>query len=328
MLRIIEEKSEIAKLNSILKDQLDKVSNKKVRAVLGFKHTSFPTTISVIDRLNYWHLSGKQENRFTNLFGVGSPSKGQAVNVVTEINIPFKGIDRRIGGAFAADKNRNVYLVHRGKIGGGRTGIGKKVFLRNYIGKLTPVEDGERVSRVAPIGKLKSIKLPIQIKGFIDEVNRIKNLSISEPQKLIPSKTYGFSEEYSKIRQYKVSTNIETSCDHAVIVNELSKKLKALGYQIGNDQCRDLFILNNKKQISVVFEVKSDVSTTNTYTAIGQLLLNNVDLKNKPDLFFVNSEDIPEDLIKKLLKLGIKTLKYVWKDDTIIFNELNKLKMM
>ena len=62
--------------------------------------------------------------------------------------------------------------------------------------------------------------------------------------------------------------------DHGLVVDALEAAVKHAGQRGYNDGARDLFVLDERKRMSVLFEVKTDVTTTSIYTAVGQLLLN------------------------------------------------------
>lgn len=111
---------------------------------------------------------------YWNAFGVKKPRPGGAAEITTEINSPLSGINRRIAGAFARNEEGNLLLVHRGKIGGGRKGIGKALFEERYKGEwVTALDDGVQ-SRFALIGALDSRELGQRISRFVHEVDAMK----------------------------------------------------------------------------------------------------------------------------------------------------------
>jgi hypothetical protein len=84
----------------------------------------------------------------------------------------MEGLDRRVQGALARDNNNHIWLLHRGKIGGGKPGIGRKLFFENYHGEVTEVAG----NRFTIIGDISSLDFVESVKDFVQEVNRIKNL--------------------------------------------------------------------------------------------------------------------------------------------------------
>jgi len=79
-------------------------------------------------------------------------------------------IDRKTGGAFAEDHWGNVFVIHRGKIGGGKKGVGKSLFEQNYRGVWSLMEDGNSISEVAVIGNLKSGRFAPQAAQFVKKI--------------------------------------------------------------------------------------------------------------------------------------------------------------
>ena len=68
--------------------------------------------------------------------------------------------------------NGEILLVHRGKIGGGRPGIGRSLFFNNYAGDVEDING----KRFAVIGDINSPDFVQKIEFFIKEVDRIKSL--------------------------------------------------------------------------------------------------------------------------------------------------------
>ena len=91
----------------------------------------------------------KLEGRFWNAFGLYPDENGQN-NITVEINPPHVGINLGQGqGMFAYDQESSLFLLHGGRIGGGRQGIGKNAFLKWYLqyDHMTDVEVGEGKSK-------------------------------------------------------------------------------------------------------------------------------------------------------------------------------------
>jgi hypothetical protein len=91
--------------------------------------------------------------------------------IVCEINPPLEGLEKRTQGAFAQD-NGHIWLLYRGKIGGGRPGIGKRLFFENYLGGINDI-NGERF---VIIGDIRSTNFVESVRNFVREVERIKGL--------------------------------------------------------------------------------------------------------------------------------------------------------
>lgn len=80
-----------------------------------------------------WAGFEELDSRYWNIFGIQDPPTHKSLSITVEINVPVEGKDRRVAAFFAKDPRGLVYVVHSGKIGGGRTGIGKEGFL-DFVG--------------------------------------------------------------------------------------------------------------------------------------------------------------------------------------------------
>jgi hypothetical protein len=115
-----------------------------------------------------------EKKRYWNVFGINKPQENPNVSMVVQINPPLKGIDRRVAGVFAKDDKSDIFLLHRGIIGGGRKGIGKKTFCKHYNGEKSDLQDGDKLIEILLIGCITSPNFPEKLKNFVGEVDRIK----------------------------------------------------------------------------------------------------------------------------------------------------------
>jgi 5-methylcytosine-specific restriction protein A len=108
-------------------------------------------------------------------------SSDQPSNIIVEINFPLQGINPKIGGVFARDATTNeVFLLHRGGIGGGRQGIGRRAFLAWYKqvspGRLIGLEEGKRAAdKCILVGHLVDDELLGGIYSLVQSVRNFKN---------------------------------------------------------------------------------------------------------------------------------------------------------
>lgn len=327
MLKVLDDQSSISEAQQRFVKGFERFIAEKIPVKLGHLGDSFEKEVSWCEDLNIWIYSEiVPGSRYWNAFGTGKPGEGENVSITCEINFPLKGINRRIAGAFVVDGLGGVYVVHRGKIGGGRKGIGKRLFEENYRGPWRDVKDGEVENVVALVGALNPPQFARQVSDFVYEVNRIKSLvSSGLAQVGIPSDSPEFQEEFTGKKRYSVEKQIEAQCDHGPVVNRLARALRSLGLKEGNDRNRDLYILDPAGRIKALFEVKTDMSTTSLYCAVGQLMLHSVDLSERPRLILTIPEKVSTALEDKLNRLGIEVLTYGWSDDEVVFARLDSL---
>ncbi|HLN53256.1 MAG TPA: hypothetical protein VK212_06065 [Lentimicrobium sp.] len=176
MVEIVTEQRLISRCQKKLIRHLKKTCKEKIKCIVGYKGESIKTNVHYSSDYNFWFTTNKTESLYRNAFGYGKPFKGKNNSITVEINIPFKNIDRRVGGVFGYDLQGEVMLLHRGRIGGGRKGIGKKLLFERYSDETILADDGGIISEFCLIGSFKSEFLPMNIAHFVSQVFEIKNL--------------------------------------------------------------------------------------------------------------------------------------------------------
>lgn len=324
MLKILDNGQSIKRSQKEFEKQFNQFTDERIPVILGYPGGNFEGTVSWANELGVWVYQEATKARCWNFFGLGKPEKHSMVPITCEINFPLRGINRRIAGAFAEDSDGATIVTHRGKIGGGRKGIGKSLFEDNYRGEWVTAEDNCGQSRLALIGSLASPRFCRQVSQFVREVGRIKGLVSSGPPKVAPSRmSHAFSEEFAGKKKYKVGTEVEAECDHGLIVNDLSSVLRNLRLKFGNDRNRDLYVVNASGKLTSLFEIKTDVTSTSLYAGIGQLLLNSVSMAKHPKLILVIPNRLSRILEGKFKSLGIELLVFRWRGDKAVFPKLS-----
>jgi len=223
----------------------------------------------------------------------------------------------------AEDCNGGIFVVHRGRIGGGKKGVGKALFDDHYRGVWAIMEDGSAETMVALIGVLNSPRFVRQVSQFVHKVERMKNIFSSRTSQVeISFDELRFREELVGASYTGPLTDSSSMCDHGLIVKDLYDVLSRLGFKAGNDPERDLLIMNARQEITAVFEVTTDASIQSIQSAAARLLLANTDLPKQPRLILAVPEAIDEMLNRKLKKLGVDVLLYNWKHDQAVFPSL------
>jgi hypothetical protein len=260
------------------------------------------------------------DSRYWHAFGTGKPSESSHVPITCEINFPVRGIDRRIGGAMAADRDGRIYVVHRGKIGGGKKGIGKSLFEDHYRGVWAIMEDGSVDTTVALIGELNSTRFVRQITQFVRKVDKVKDLISSRSSQMeITFDELSFREELVGMTYSDFKHAPKTECDHGLIVIDLHTALIEQGLKVGNDLIRDIFTVNRKGRITAVFQIVTDTSAAALNSGMAHLLLGNIDLPERPRLVLTVPDNVDESLEARLRKLGVDILVYEWRENNAVF---------
>jgi hypothetical protein len=321
MLKIIEDEAAVKKYRRQFIKSFKPLIDDKIQVQLGHPGGAFMAKVFWSNRLGIWIFHQKvSQTRCGHAFGVGKPTVTSTVPITCEINFPARGVDRRMGGALAKDRDGRIFVVHRGKIGGGKKGVGKSLFDKYYRGAWAVMEDGFEETPVALVGALHSPRFARQVAQFVRKVERIKDvISYRSPQMEITFDELRFREELTGTGYDGTAEPSDSDCDRGLIVSDLYDTLTRKGYRSGNDSVRDLFVVNSKRKIAAVFQVIADYSPASLYPGISKLLLNSVDLPDKPCLILIVPEGLEPSLTEKLKKLGIDILEYKWQDDQAVF---------
>lgn len=324
MITVITDKKQIVRLHKRFHKQLDNFLTENFDCWVGYPSGSFEDTVRYSPELNIWISQAKHDNKFWNGFGVGRPLEGKNNSLNGEINFPFEG-NRRIAGAFAEEDNGNILVLHRGKIGGGKPGIGKHYFTDNFRGDFVTAIDVDRETEFCLVGELSSPHFPRQVSNFINEIYRVKQIEDEETSNSFEKlNDFNFTDEHSgKTETERHGTRI-TDRTHGIIVNALAAELLNRKFKIGNDRNRDLFI-HKQNRINTLFEIKTSCDTQSLYSAVGQLIIYSIPIKNEVDLIIVLSEKLSTIVEKRLIEHGIKPLYYEWTDDLPTFIGLDEL---
>ena len=114
--------------------------------------------------------------RYWNGFGVFVPNASRQ-EITVEINVPIKSNTAQVAGFFARDDDTaEIFLMHSGKVGGGRKGIGKSAFLDHSGATLVEVSLGkDRYRKGVQIGKVNASDLASRIWRYVKQVQQFKD---------------------------------------------------------------------------------------------------------------------------------------------------------
>ena len=125
-------------------------------------------------------------------------------------------------------------------------------------------------------------------------------------------------------KKYKLTSAIESQCDHGTVVNTLHAELEALGLDAYKTSKIDLFLADDQANITHLIEVKTDQATTSLYQAVGQVMLHGALEKSDPQRILVLPGGVSTDTASRMKRLGITVIRYDWKGGTPIFENLKK----
>lgn len=327
MLTPITDARQIRAATKAFRAQLAAAASKPVRHMVGFPSGSGLAKVWVLRRHGFFFcqfVEGDLENRCWNGFGLVMPEEARILPLVVEINVPWEGVNRAIGGVFLQGPRGEVYVGHRGKIGGGRKGVGKAAFWERYHQQAQPVLDDDSV---IVLGKIGSPKLPADLATFVRTVDEIKRAATGTADAHGAARDdLDFTPEFEGTKSVEVSKRIEAQCHHGTIVRQLRDALRQLGWKAGNDRARDLVGRPSPKAAPVTFEVKTDTSSQSIFTGVGQLVLHARPSATGNAGVLVVPDDMPARMEKVLAAEGIVVLRYRWvSDDRVAFDGLGRL---
>ena len=174
-MRILTEQKEIQNAQNRLIGWLASHCNVIIPVKLGHQGETVECSINWSASDGLWFYSRNiPESRYWNAFGIAEirPSVGSLLPIICEINPPIEGLNLFTQGAFVQKNDDSIFLAHRGKIGGGRPGIGRTLFFNNYVGVVKDING----KKFAFLGEINSADIVMKILNFVQEVNRIKNM--------------------------------------------------------------------------------------------------------------------------------------------------------
>ncbi len=322
MLKVITDAKTIQRCQQQLARRIRAAGEEKIPVILGHQGASVRARIWWSDELGLWFFPGRgDDNRYWNAFGTDRPKPDAALSITCEINFPKAGIDRRIGGAFAADSRGRIFVVHRGRLGGGRKGIGKALFEKHYRGVWMDMDDGGEEVSVAVVGLLHSPRFARQLAQFVGKIEKIKDLAAPSTQTEIGFDDLHLREELLGMRQCELLRDTAGECDHGLVVKDLAAAVKKKGGKSGNDGLRDLMALDAQGG-ATIFQVKTDNLYKSVQEGATRLLVNSL-LSSRPPRMILVLPDAPDAATAgKLRRLNIRTLIYRWEGDHAVFPAL------
>ena len=169
MFHIIDDAETLAAAQLLLKEKIISALPQTIRCTVAGIGGGFETEVHYSPELDLWYAQQIQEKKCWNGFGIGAPVVGKKVALAAEINFPADGINRALSGAFARDEDGRIFILHRGKIRGG-----KALFFRYYEGEAVNADDGGKTDEFALIAALDSADFADKLAAFVRQILAIK----------------------------------------------------------------------------------------------------------------------------------------------------------
>jgi len=324
MLKIVEDEAAVRKCHALFVKSFKSFKDEDIQANIGHQGASTRMKVSWSARLGLWNISRRVPgNPYWNAFGLEKPEPSSHIPIVCEINFPLRGIDRRIGGAMARDRSGRIFAVHRGKIGGGKKGIGKTLFEDLYRGAWAVMEDGDTDTTVALIGELMSPRFARQVAQFVRKVDAIKNqVSPAAMQMPLPF-GHQLREELIGCGCGEPVSVESAACDHGLVVRDLHADLTRMGLAARNGEAHDLTAFDGRGGRATLFGIVTEPSVNALYAEITRILLQAASEEVPPRKCLVVPEETASRFPADLAKLDIGHIAYRWQDDRAVFPELS-----
>lgn len=328
MLKIIADQVTIKKYNRQFIRRFKPLIDEKIKIKLGHQGASFPATVFWSKKLGLWFFPRAiKEIRYWNAFGTGRPKPGVLVSTTAEINFPWSGIDRKTGGAFAKDAWGNVFVVHRGKIGGGKKGVGKSLFEQNYRGIWSFLEDGEDLTQVAVVGALNSVRFAAHVAQFVKKIELLKLQAVRSAQTQFDFPEINFRENRVGSPPQTDEPDISAKCDRELVISALAAILKRWNFKIGNSENCELFLFEPTGKISHVFEFLTDIQGKNVMAAAARSLLSAQTGSDNPLAILVLPEEKTNEVAQILQKINVEVIGFRFEEERIVFPDLSKIRL-
>jgi len=320
-LQLVENKEEKISAQNLLIAIIKQEWNKaELRRVVWRPNSS---EMPIIHNGKYWLTNGNVDQRQTtktywNAIGIYQP-KGN-LNITVEANIPIADNKQVFAGYFAKDERGMLYLMHSGKVGGGRKGIGKSTFLTWSKDRLISVIDGNGNAREGLIiGPVKKGIIGNRIERFAEKVANYKADMMSgyftaEQRRKIKR---DYKREFSGQKSGERNSYFDYVSRHGDIVHALKEWREDAAknkISIANDIFIDLGVTSGNS-LTEIYEVKTNDGRQAIYTAIGQLLVHSSQSPKEPKRFLVipsarTKSRLSGDLRTTIDKLNITVIRY------------------
>jgi hypothetical protein len=180
MFEVISSKNEIVKYQEIFHALLRQRLPETMQITIGYQGESYRHAASTDGR--FWHIFDITGNNGWSCFGF-DPNPTGPNNIWAQVSLSQVGINRHIGGCLGNDRETGrVCLLHRGKIGGGRPGIGKQAFM-DWLKHSAPerfrmVQDGDRQAQMIWVANLDEATMMPDLQAFVKLVWEFKESNV------------------------------------------------------------------------------------------------------------------------------------------------------
>ncbi len=323
MLRAIEDRNRIEECYDLFRSFLVKLRGEKMSVRLSYRASGMSVEVTWVSDFEFWYELGGSGS---NSFGASRPSLTGSNAIACEMNFTSGRVDRRFGGVFAEGLDGTRYVLHRGRVGGGRKNVGKRGLVHSFIGRVVEFIDGENISIGFPVVTLGGRNFPSQLSFFVHE--RFKeNIVVDKRYADVVVPRRFFLPPYLGRWNRKSRDPVDRSFEHGLVIGTLANILIDRGVRVETDMRNDLTTLNRAGSVRTVYEVDVVRSLESVYASIGRLISASKRSKGRIKRVLVLPEarvmrDVESASIEgEARNLGIKILHYRILNGGVIFSE-------
>lgn len=294
------------------------------RRTLGSQIDSSPALLYIRADLGVWMAPHSQIKGYLWCpFGTLPLRPSGNLSMVVQINPIVSELTKSTGGMLAEDVAGDRWICHTGRVGGGRSGVGKSAFLAwtdRETARISKTSGG--TAEVLPIARVGDSNMLGDIADFVREVEAFKSgqASTAVPRGKEPFR--GSDEELEGSTTVAARAGYEMKRTHGVIRNKLAAALRKAEFKVGRDSQRDIYIGSPEKP-DFEFEVKPSADSQSVYTAVGQLLMHSEVHPAKVKVLLIPGS-LRQDRADAIRRLGIHISTYRKTNSTVTFHDLPK----
>jgi hypothetical protein len=323
MFTLIESNGEIAKAQRKLESTISRDFKKRATRNIGYPGgTTYDASVFTDGTYWYWSSDLKSKDvanpRRLNWFGLFKSEGGLQISV--EINTAYEGRNDKVAGFFARDNDTGaIYLLHSGRVGGGKKGVGKSAFLAwsdlrpvEVVDSSGGIQEGVVVMPVDGIAASRSAVWYVDIIARFKQLVRAGDMETPEFQRKKKNLDDFYSEGRGR-RKGKHSAEIDYLSRHGEVVDALNSWRTLAQLPKGGRVVKSILIdmgVAVGSDLVEVFEVKTSTARSDVYSAIGQLLVHGAATNCRRVIVLPHKETIAADLQEALQRLSIELLKF------------------
>ncbi|WP_146208029.1 hypothetical protein [Azospirillum sp. TSH64] len=264
-----------------------------------------------------------------------------------EINLPLDPGYRQVAGRTLVDDDGQLFLGHKGGLGGGRGGqMSIREFaelIKGFVREPILLPD-DREERVFVIGDLDADDFQCRLLDYVRECERLrafaKSRAADDPDETSvddgesqqeAGKDSGFTPELDIDGTGSGGPTDRRSIRrlHGKVVNALQRELGSEAVNCMKFDMRpDLYLRGPGNKMEVLFEVKASSNTQSWFTALGQLVVYGAMQSPPPRRVLVCPAPLKNSNFRKALEhLNITLVTFEVKRSSVVFHGLDAISL-